>query len=195
MIPCVLLILSTAHPCLALGSNACGSAGRVNVWESSSGRCLHCLEGPGDAVEWLAWHPRGDVLLAGSEDFTAWMWNASLGTCMQACSWPLTALHMPSLEGSLCNHIDDHAQSCCSVPDIQAERFEASLSKRHGERGMPPVWVLCHSTLISSLSAHDATCACPLKRYWPDLSSSCVSCLERWWAPARSSSLHALHAW
>ena len=34
-------------------------------------------------MEWLAWHPRGDVLLAGSDDFTAWMWNASSGACMQ----------------------------------------------------------------------------------------------------------------
>ena len=72
-------------------------------------------------MEWLAWHPRGDVLLAGSEDFTAWMWNASLGTCMQARSCSVTAPDMPSLEGSFCNHADDRAQqSCCAVPHIQA---------------------------------------------------------------------------
>ena len=87
-----LLLVISAHLGLALSSDARSSAGRVNVWDTSSGRCLHCLEGPGDAVEWLAWHPRGDVLLAGSEDFTAWMWNASLGTCMQACAASLMPL-------------------------------------------------------------------------------------------------------
>ena len=58
-------------------------SGRVSIWESSSGRCVHSLEGPGESVEWVAWHPRGDVILAGSEDFTAWMWNAQSGDMMQ----------------------------------------------------------------------------------------------------------------
>ena len=62
-------------------------SGRVSIWESSSGRCVHSLEGPGESVEWVAWHPRGDVVLAGSEDFTAWMWNAQSGDMMQvSCS-------------------------------------------------------------------------------------------------------------
>ncbi|KAK9833997.1 hypothetical protein WJX81_001899 [Elliptochloris bilobata] len=73
------LAFNAAGTLLASG----GLDGRVNIWESSCGRCLQRLEGPGDAVEWLAWHPRGDVLLAGSEDFTAWMWNAASGACMQ----------------------------------------------------------------------------------------------------------------
>lgn len=47
------------------------------------GNLLHCLEGPGGGIEWMHWHPRGHVLLAGSEDFTAWLWNAADGSCMQ----------------------------------------------------------------------------------------------------------------
>ena len=58
-------------------------SGRVSIWESTSGRCLHNLEGPGESIEWVNWHPRGDVVLAGSEDFTAWMWNAQSGDMMQ----------------------------------------------------------------------------------------------------------------
>lgn len=58
-------------------------SGRVSIWESTSGRCTHTLEGPGEAIEWVSWHPRGDVVLAGSEDFTAWMWNAQSGDMMQ----------------------------------------------------------------------------------------------------------------
>ncbi|DBA96558.1 TPA: hypothetical protein ACH3X1_015429 [Trebouxia sp. C0004] len=58
-------------------------SGRVSIWESTSGRCTHTLEGPGEAIEWVSWHPRGDVVLAGSEDFTAWMWHAQSGDMMQ----------------------------------------------------------------------------------------------------------------
>ena len=52
------------------------------IIEAASGRVLHELEGPSEGVEWLAWHPVGDFVVAGSEDFTAWMWNAPLGKCM-----------------------------------------------------------------------------------------------------------------
>ena len=45
---------------------------------------MHKLEGPADGVEWISWHPKGDVILAGSEDFTTWMWNAQTGAMMQA---------------------------------------------------------------------------------------------------------------
>ena len=31
----------------------------------------------------MRWHPKGNVLLAGSEDFTAWMWNADNAELMQ----------------------------------------------------------------------------------------------------------------
>ena len=40
------------------------------------------LEGPSD-VDWLAWHNKGNVLLAGSSDGTVWMWLAATGACMQ----------------------------------------------------------------------------------------------------------------
>lgn len=55
----------------------------VRVWRVSDGACVQTLEGPGDGVEWLTWHPKGDVVLAGSEDFTLWMWLAQSGNCMQ----------------------------------------------------------------------------------------------------------------
>lgn len=28
-----------------------------------------------DETQWLTWHPKGNVLTAGCEDATAWMWN------------------------------------------------------------------------------------------------------------------------
>ena len=56
--------------------------GRVLVWDAATGEQRQGLEGPGEAVNWLQWHPRGNVLLAGSEDFTAWLWNAQTSACM-----------------------------------------------------------------------------------------------------------------
>lgn len=42
------------------------------------------LDGPGDAIHFLSWHPRGPVLLAGSADHLAYMWNAAKGRFMMA---------------------------------------------------------------------------------------------------------------
>lgn len=53
------------------------------MWEVATGRCTQTLDGPAEAIEWLQWHPKGNVILAGSADFTAWMWLAQTGACMQ----------------------------------------------------------------------------------------------------------------
>jgi len=47
------------------------------VWEF-----LTELQGP-DEVMWLRWHPRGPVLLAGSNDSTVWLWQLPSGNTMQ----------------------------------------------------------------------------------------------------------------
>lgn len=62
-----------------------GHAGHVRIWDVASGTCLHTLEGPAQGIEWLCWHPQGNIVIAGSEDFTTWMWNAQNGAFMQAC--------------------------------------------------------------------------------------------------------------
>ena len=71
-----MLLLPNLTKALAL------AAGRVLIWDAVSGEQRRSLEGPGEAVNWVQWHPRGNVLLAGSEDFTAWLWNAQTGACM-----------------------------------------------------------------------------------------------------------------
>lgn len=60
--------------------------GVVKVWNTETGACLQTLDGPGDAVEWVAWHPRGDVVLAGTADFSAWMWEGRRGAWMATFS-------------------------------------------------------------------------------------------------------------
>ena len=58
--------------------------GTVSVYDANAGgKYLRRLEGPETGVEWLEWHPNGPIVLAGCEDFCAWMWNASDGNLMQ----------------------------------------------------------------------------------------------------------------
>lgn len=66
----------------------------MRVWNAQTGAHLRALEGPADDVHWVVWHPKGDVVLAGSEDFSVWMWLARSGDCMQVwhggrggCRW------------------------------------------------------------------------------------------------------------
>lgn len=56
--------------------------GVAKIW-STKGELIQSLEGPGDAITWIDWHPKGDILLAGSEDYSLWMWGARIGQCMQ----------------------------------------------------------------------------------------------------------------
>lgn len=40
------------------------------------GELVRTLEGPSESIVWIQWHPRGDVIIAGSDDNLIWMWNA-----------------------------------------------------------------------------------------------------------------------
>jgi len=63
----------------------CGTGsydGSVRVWSTDDASLIQTLEGPGD-VEWLEFHPRGDVLAAGSQDGTVWLWQARTGECLR----------------------------------------------------------------------------------------------------------------
>eukprot|EP01105_Mastigella_eilhardi_P002428 TRINITY_DN12_c0_g5_i1.p1 TRINITY_DN12_c0_g5~~TRINITY_DN12_c0_g5_i1.p1 ORF type:complete len:366 (-),score=65.33 TRINITY_DN12_c0_g5_i1:23-1120(-) len=55
----------------------------VKIWDTANGTLLHTLEGSCE-YEWLQWHERGPVLVAGGGggDGCAWMWHAQQGRCM-----------------------------------------------------------------------------------------------------------------
>ncbi|KAL3678393.1 hypothetical protein R1sor_021349 [Riccia sorocarpa] len=57
-----------------------GLDGVIIIWQN--GVSKHHLDGPGEGIEFIKWHPRGNLLLAGSEDFSAWLWNADSGRCL-----------------------------------------------------------------------------------------------------------------
>lgn len=54
----------------------------AQIWSVPSGELVQTLEGPSDDLEWIQWHTKGNVLIAGSKDATMWMWLASTGKCM-----------------------------------------------------------------------------------------------------------------
>ncbi|EGR31921.1 hypothetical protein IMG5_099490 [Ichthyophthirius multifiliis] len=55
--------------------------GSVKVW-TSNGEFKKLLEGPTDEIRFLNWHPKGNVVIAGSADNSVWMWNAISGQYM-----------------------------------------------------------------------------------------------------------------
>ncbi|KAJ3006951.1 hypothetical protein HKX48_009380 [Thoreauomyces humboldtii] len=62
-----------------------GMDGKVHVSSSVTGESVVVLEGPTE-ITWLDWHPRGNVVLAGTEDSTMWMWQVPSGNCMNVFS-------------------------------------------------------------------------------------------------------------
>ncbi|KAK6235562.1 hypothetical protein SCA6_010899 [Theobroma cacao] len=52
-----------------------GFDGLVKIWDTS-GKLKCTLKGPRGGIEWVRWRPKGHQFLAGSEDYSVWMWNA-----------------------------------------------------------------------------------------------------------------------
>ncbi|KAG9014804.1 hypothetical protein FRB94_008962 [Tulasnella sp. JGI-2019a] len=65
-----------------------GMDGRVRIWRRvgktdwKNWEFVTELQGP-DEVKWLKWHPKGNVLLSGSNDATVWLWQLPSGNTMQ----------------------------------------------------------------------------------------------------------------
>ena len=86
----VAAILAAGELAAGGGGGAASSAATTTTTTPSSPPVapLHTLDGPSGDINFLAWHPKGDVLLAGSSDGTAWMWStppaaSPAATCMQ----------------------------------------------------------------------------------------------------------------
>lgn len=54
------------------------------VYMDGSESPASALDGPGVTIHFMTWHPRGPVLLAGSADNVAYMWNAAKGKFLMA---------------------------------------------------------------------------------------------------------------
>lgn len=62
-----------------------GLDGVIRIWDAS-GTLKYEFDNAGGGIEWVKWHPRGNLVLAGSEDSNAWMWNADKGAFLNMFS-------------------------------------------------------------------------------------------------------------
>ncbi|KNC69507.1 hypothetical protein SARC_17982, partial [Sphaeroforma arctica JP610] len=62
-----------------------GLDGQVLVWDVPTGKAVVSCEGCTE-VEWIQWHSKGYVLLAGSSDGNIWMWKVPSGALMSVLS-------------------------------------------------------------------------------------------------------------
>ncbi|KAJ2867774.1 60S ribosomal subunit assembly or modification protein [Coemansia erecta] len=61
---------------------AAGMDGKINVYKTTDYSRCATLEGP-EEVQWIEWHPKGNVLLAGGAgDGSMWMWSLPGGDFM-----------------------------------------------------------------------------------------------------------------
>ncbi|CAJ0626477.1 9093_t:CDS:2 [Entrophospora sp. SA101] len=58
-----------------------GMDGKIMVWKVENGQHVATLEGPNE-ITWLDWHPKGNVILAGTAESTIWMWQIPSGNFM-----------------------------------------------------------------------------------------------------------------
>ncbi|KAI8997514.1 WD40-repeat-containing domain protein [Pilobolus umbonatus] len=66
-------VTSVAFSCDGKYVASAGMDGKVRVWNAETGDFATSVEGP-DEIIWINWHPKGNILLAGANDSTIWMW-------------------------------------------------------------------------------------------------------------------------
>ncbi|KAJ2743733.1 60S ribosomal subunit assembly or modification protein [Coemansia sp. BCRC 34301] len=62
-----------------------GMDGKIHVYSVANHKQCALLDGP-DEIQFLAWHPKGNVLLAGANDASLWMWALPAGNFMHVFS-------------------------------------------------------------------------------------------------------------
>ncbi|KAF0972797.1 hypothetical protein FDP41_009046 [Naegleria fowleri] len=63
-----------------------GMDGTVKIWNAKSGDLISSLDGPAESIEWIDWHPKGNIVIGGSADSTTWMWNTQKELCLNVFS-------------------------------------------------------------------------------------------------------------
>lgn len=59
----------------------------VRIWNSEKNFELQAtLEGPSDDMNFVEWHPKGNVILLGGKDMMIWMFNAQNGQYVNSFS-------------------------------------------------------------------------------------------------------------
>ncbi|CAL5335568.1 unnamed protein product [Camellia sinensis] len=72
--------------------------GLAQMGDINSGNLKCTLDGHNGGIEWIRWHPKGHLVLAGSEDSIVWMWNADKSAYLNIKLW----CHSYHTEGLTC---------------------------------------------------------------------------------------------
>ncbi|MES1911821.1 MAG: hypothetical protein MHM6MM_004194, partial [Cercozoa sp. M6MM] len=121
-----------------------GIAKAAKLTETGELPLLRELEGPGDELTCLQWHPRGNVLLAGGADSTTWMWGLPSGRCLH-----VFAGHA---EGVTCGGFTPDGKQVWTASS-DGELF------LHDPKSGGAVWHATRSLLFNDAAAGPVTCA------------------------------------
>ncbi len=133
-----------------------GLDGMVRVWKCADASLVQSLEGP-DEVEWLCWHPRGNVLLAGSHDGSVWMWNAPTGLCMQVLTGHSGAVTAGGFTADGKRIVSVGEDATLRVWDPKQGTAQVTW---HGPEGIPALSLALHLSLeVAVVGLGDGTAA------------------------------------
>lgn len=65
-----------------------GMNNALRIWDTEKGCTLKCTieNGPTEDLNFVEWHPKGNVILAGGKDFNLWLFNGQNGEFMNCMS-------------------------------------------------------------------------------------------------------------
>ncbi len=95
---------------LASGSTDC----TARLWEVATGRCIQVLQGHGDWINAIAFHPSQRILATGSADRTVKLWDCATGQCLHSLSQ-----HTAKVLGVAFSPDGQHLASCGADQTIQ----------------------------------------------------------------------------
>jgi len=58
--------------------------GTINVYKTKNYELKCKPEGPTEEIMFLEWHPKGNLLVAGSSDSSCWIWNVLNGELLNS---------------------------------------------------------------------------------------------------------------
>eukprot|EP00659_Diplonema_papillatum_P006250 gene6250-9583_t len=124
-----------------------GMDGRVMIFEVEPATHRATMEELGDAVTYMFWHPKGNVVFAGSADSQSAMWNEK-GACLQVFAGHASEVTCGALVGDnklLATGSDDQAVKIFSPKTgEQVAHFD---TRGKGMYGLP-------STVVTAVAAH-----------------------------------------
>ncbi|KAL5697307.1 hypothetical protein ACHQM5_030858 [Ranunculus cassubicifolius] len=104
--------------------------GLVQIWDVCSVNLTRkrILSGPTKGIEFVKWHPREHIVLAGSEDMKVWLWNADTGDYQKFVG------HEASVT---CGDFTPDAKRICTGSNDASLRIWENGEKFHVVKGHP----------------------------------------------------------